>query len=66
VSELTPKADIERKVYEGLYGRGVWPPILHPPAITIGEMLDWHEQGCEWPVGGDELIIANSKNGKRS
>jgi hypothetical protein len=30
-----------------------WPPALAPPKVTIGEMLQWHDEGCEWPVSGD-------------
>ncbi|ALY09055.1 hypothetical protein GORDON_80 [Arthrobacter phage Gordon] len=53
------RAEMERYLHETRNGRGEWPPVLPPPDETIETMLDWHSQGCEWPVGGDELVIVN-------
>ena len=35
-----------------------WPPALDVPDVTIAQMLEWHDQGCEWPVSGDSVAKA--------
>jgi hypothetical protein len=35
-----------------------WPPAIIPPHETIATMLEWHSQGCEWPVSGDAVTLA--------
>lgn len=42
-----------------------WPPVLPPADVSLATMLDWHSQGCEWPVGGDETTIALARGWRR-